>query len=153
MKGWNNGTATRHRGADLFMASIAVLAMGALVYSLERPADSVLFLPAALSLHDGQTYLPPLLGGPLPSFLHSLAFSLMTAAMLGPGPRNAALACAAWAAINTLFEFSQYPLFANLTGVGMAGIFDPLDLMAALLGALAAFGITWRYGMKEGNIA
>jgi hypothetical protein len=132
------------------MAGIAVLAMGALVYSLERPVDSVLFLPAALSLHDGQTYMPPLLGGPLPSFLHSLAFSLMTAAMLGPGPRNAALACAAWATINTLFEFSQYPLFAKITGIGVAGTFDPLDILAALLGALAAFGGARKNKTKDG---
>ena len=150
MKGWGNETAARHRTAGLFMAGIAVLAVGVLVYSLERPADSALFLPAALSLFDGQTHLPPLLGGPLPSFLHSMAFALMTMALLGPGPWNAMLACVAWAAINILFEFSQHALFVKILGVGMAGIFDPLDLMAALLGALAAFGLARKDKAKEG---
>lgn len=139
MKGWDNEIAARNSATALFMCGIAVLAIGMLVYSLERPADSVLFLPAALSLFDGQTHLPPLLGGPLPSFLHGMAFSLMTAALLGPGPRKAALACAFWVAINILFEVSQHTAIAKFSGVGMAGTFDPLDILAVLLGALAAF--------------
>ena len=150
MKGWDNEIATRYRAAALFMGGIAVLAIGMLVYLLERPADSVLFLPAALSLFDGQTHLSPLLGGPLPSFLHGMAFSLMTAALLGPGPRKAALACAFWAAINILFEFSQHAVIAKFLGGGMAGTFDPLDILAVLLGALAAFGLARKNNAKEG---
>lgn len=153
MKGWDNETTTRYRGGVLFMAGFAALAAGALVYLLDRSADAALFPPAILSLHDGRAYLAPMAGGSLPSFLHSMAFALMTAALLGPGIRRSVLACAAWAAIDILFEISQHPLFAKSLGVGMAGTFDPLDISAALFGAVAAFGVTWKYGAREGKIS
>lgn len=123
----------------LFLAGFAVLAAGALFYVLERPADSALFLPPALSLNDGHGHLPPALGGALPTFLHTLAFPLMTAALLPPTIRARFGGCGAWAAIETMFEAAQHPLVAKTFGAGMAGIFDPLDVIAALGGAATAF--------------
>lgn len=138
MKDRDNGTATRYRGGALFMAGFAMLAAGALVYSLDRPADSLLFLPAILSLHDGQAYLTPALGGPLPTFLHTMAFSLMTAALMAPTLRARLAACGVWVAVNWLFETAQHPALLEITGIGMPGAFDLLDMLAAPAGAAAA---------------
>jgi hypothetical protein len=134
----------------LFASGVAVLAAGVLVYSLERPAGSVPFLPAALSLHGGQVWLPPALSGPLPTFLHTLAFTLITAAFLAPTRRAGLAACAAWAAVNIAFEASQHTAFRDFTGFGMQGRFDPLDLLAALLGAAAAYPFIRRPHSAEG---
>ena len=123
----------------VFVSGLLLLAAAALVYALERPAETVLFLPAALSLHDGYAHLPPLLGGPLPTFLHTVAFALMTAALLGPGLNRAIIACAAWVAVDVLFEVAQHPSFPRIFGAGMGGYFDPMDLAAAALGGAAAF--------------
>lgn len=139
MRGSETGAAARDRGAMLFLAGLAALAAGALVYMLERPADSVLFLPAALSLYDGGAWLPPALGGALPSFLHTMAFALMTAALLPAMVRARLAACAVWASIDILFEAAQHPLLVATVGTGMPGIFDPLDMAAALAGGTAAF--------------
>jgi hypothetical protein len=146
MKGVAFAGAVHSRGAKLFLAGLTVLAFGALVYALDRPADSVLFLPAVLSLHDGQAWIPPPLGGALPTFLHTLAFALMTAALLGPGPRCAVQAAAGWAVINILFESAQHPLFVKALGVGMAGTFDPIDVLAASAGAATAFLSARKFG-------
>lgn len=150
MKDWDNGTAPRYCLVGLFASGVGVLAAGVLVYALDRPADSVPFLPAALSLHDGHAFLPAPLAGLLPTFLHTMAFALMTAAVLGPGPRKAVLAGAAWAAVNMLFEFSQHPLFAKTLGAGMAGTFDGLDLLAAPMGAAAAVLLAWKFRLDRG---
>ena len=72
---------------------------------------------------------------------------------LAPTPYARLAACGIWVAVNWLFEAAQHPAFNDLTGIGMRGAFDQLDLLAALLGAAMAFGVIWRYGTKEGNLA
>lgn len=124
------------RPARLFALGLGALALGVLVYALDRPAGSVAFLPVGMAYDSG--FLGPL-AGPLPTFLHALAFSLMTVAFLDPTQRVRLAACGAWAGINWLFEAAQHPAFKEITGVGMPGAFDPLDLLAAPLGAMAAF--------------
>ncbi len=124
------------RPVGLFVLGLGALAMGVLVYALDRPAGSVAFLPAGMAYDSG--FLGPL-AGPLPTFLHALAFSLMTAALLDPTRRARLAVCGAWAGINWLFEAAQHPAFMEITGIGMPGAFDPLDILAAMLGAAAAF--------------
>ncbi len=124
------------RPAGLFALGFTALVLGVLVYALERPAGSVAILPAG-SMHDG-AFLGPL-AGPLPTFLHTLAFALMTAAFLAPARHARLAACGVWVAFNMAFEISQHPAFAELAGFGLPGAFDPLDLLAAIAGAVAAF--------------
>ena len=147
MKGSRIGATTRHRGAILAAGGFAALALGAAVYALDRPPGSVGFLPRAF-VDDGGRF--GLLAGSLPSFLHTMAFALITAALLKPTRRAGLAACAVWAAINLAFEFSQHAAFRELTGFGMYGTFDPLDLMAALLGAAAAYLLLRTHYMAEG---
>ena len=124
------------RPAGLFALGFTALLLGVLVYALERPAGSVAILPAGLM--PGGAFLGPL-AGPLPTFLHTFAFALMTAAFLTPTRRARLAACGVWAVINFAFEVSQHPAFMELTGFGMHGAYDPLDLLAALAGALVAY--------------
>ena len=123
------------RPAGLFALGFAALVLGVLLYALERPADSVAILPAGL-VHDG-AFLGPL-AGPLPTFLHTLAFALMTAAFVAPTLRALLATCGVWMAVNIAFEISQHDVFREYTGIGLYGTFDPLDFLAALLGAVAA---------------
>lgn len=150
MKSLNKRSAAQRQMAHQFILGLAVLALGAAVYALDRPAGSVVFLPRSFAV-DGGLFGP--LAGPLPTFLHTMAFSLMTAALLAPTLRPRLAACGIWVAVNWLFEAAQHPAFNDLTGIGMRGAFDQLDLLAALLGAAMAFGVIWRYGTKEGNLA
>jgi hypothetical protein len=96
------------------------------------------------------------LGHWLPSAMHALAFSVFTAAALKPGCKTRVGACAFWGLVNAAFEFGQHPAFsarwaAELQGGAgdgvitrsvltylLRGTFDPGDVCAALLGALAA---------------
>ena len=137
------------RPSAVFLSGLLVLAAGVLVYSLDRPTETVLFLPTALSLHAGQAHLPPFLGGPLPTFLHTVAFGLMTAAFLRPGPKGWLAASAGWVVVNMVFELAQHPEFAVHTGLGLPGFFDPLDLLAAMLGGVAAFLLLWTASMQR----
>ena len=45
-------------------------------------------------------------------------------------------------------EISQHTAFRNVTGLGMRGTYDPLDLLAALLGAGAAYSIMRVFSMR-----
>lgn len=135
------------------LAGIALL-LGAAVYVLDRPPGSAWFLPAAWSLA-GPAHPFGVIAGQLPEFLHVFAFSLLTAAVL-PATRRAAWAsCAAWWLIDSLFEIGQHPtispiltaMTSGLKGIPLLektpayfarGVFDPLDLLAIALGALAA---------------
>ncbi len=127
------------RPAGLFVLGLGVLALGVLVYTLDRPTGSVAFLPAGMVYDSG--ILGPL-AGPLPTFLHAMAFSLMTAAFLDPTWRARLAASGVWVAVNWLFEVAQHPAFMEITGIGIPGAFDPLDLLAALLGAATALLVT-----------
>lgn len=133
------------------------LAVGMWVYIADRdPARSVL-LPEIAVLHTG----PRLgaLGLWLPSFVHVLAFSLFSAALLAPTRRWAYGACAVWLAVNAAFEMGQHeqvrgpladalrlglgegPVARALANYFLRGTFDTGDLVAAALGAALAASI------------
>lgn len=131
-----DGNLGRRRTAVLLASGIAALCAGVAVYALDRPPASVGFLPHGLAAGSGMFGA---LSGPLPTFVHSMAFALITAALLAPTRRAALLACAAWAAINIVFEVSQHPIFRDFAGFGLRGSYDPFDLLAAVLGAAAAY--------------
>lgn len=137
------------RPAGLFVLGLGAAALGVAVYALDRPAGSVAFLPAGLMFDGG--FLGPF-AGPLPTFIHAMAFSLMTVALLSPTRRARLAACGIWVAANWLFEAAQHPAFTKMTGIGMPGAFDPLDMVAAPLGAAIAFlfmqGVAALEGMR-----
>ena len=136
------------------------LAAGALVYLTDRSAAHTLLLPAMAPLSDRPLF--GILGHWLPSFVHALAFSLFSAALLAPRLRWQYGACAFWFAVNAAFEIGQHPLvrgpltdaLGQLPGPApvtraleryfLRGTFDPGDLAAAALGAALAAGILYR---------
>lgn len=149
---------TRRRTAALFSIGATAVFIGTLVYLMDRDASRSLLIPAIAWL--AGTNLFGTLGGWLPSFAHTFAFSLFTAALLkqGSGPRYGP--CVGWFVVNAVFEIGQHPLvsgaFATWLEVGLdgaswtrpiahyfiRGTFDPGDIAAALLGALAAAVVT-----------
>ncbi len=146
----------------LTAAGVTALLAGALIYVLWRRPDSAALLPPALQLDLAGK--PPLIGQ-LPALLHAYAFTLLTVAALGMNRRRAAMAAGAWAALGCLFETGQLPVVAQWVSRALAGIegggpfsayftrgtFDPLDICATALGALAAYLTVVRLLRKGGK--
>lgn len=153
------------------LAALGSLALGILVYALDRLPESVYFLPTGWWLAEGGQRWFGSVGGQLPEFLHVYAFALLTAAVLASSRRLALLSCAAWWALDSLVELGQHaaisPQIAAAVPAWFAGIpflentgpyfahgtFDPLDLAAIAVGAVAAYftiviyvrGEDWRH--------
>jgi hypothetical protein len=142
----------------LVVFAIAALAVGTLVYVLDRPTRPY-FLPPALSLANGQDRYFGVLGGSLPDFAHVYAFSLLTAA-LTPGTGRAPLICGLWFVVDALMKLAQHPtiapsvaaavpaffqripIFENTANYFLHGTFDSLDIAAFALGSVAAYATT-----------
>jgi hypothetical protein len=144
--------------------AIAVLVLGALVYVIDRPVGSAVGLTWLMGRSGSSVF--GALGGSLPTFAHTFAFSLVSCLLLPAHADRAAgigRCCALWAAVEIVFECLQHPAlglplathlkqlapsgslpdtlavyFANYFAHGR---FDPLDVIAACLGAAASFGI------------
>lgn len=136
-------------GRTLVVAAIALL-MGVAYYWLARIESSAAFLtllpspPLTLEPAFFARYL-----GWLPTFVHVLAFSLLT--WLALGRRDGLLACTLWGVTNATFELGQalsvgliqhLPEFLNLRDYLIHGVFDPFDLAACAIGAWVAWIMT-----------
>jgi len=142
---WANVTRI-NAGYTVIMAVIALL-LGAAYYWLFRPSGSTVFL--ALLPAQAITLQPAFMlqwFGWLPTFLHVLAFSLLTCLVLGY--RHVLFSCLLWGTVNALFEIGQslpaaliyqLPDLFNLRSYLASGTFDLLDLMACVLGAWVAW--------------
>ena len=140
----------------LLLAAI-LLAVGILVYAFDR-GGTVYFLSGWTSALPRTEFLGPL-GNHLPTFLHTLAFILITAAILRPWPQFLVPICATWFGIECLFELGQMTPFDGhiaallpswLEGVPvleiapdyfMRGTFDALDVVSIALGATIAYPV------------
>ena len=124
-----------------------------IVHGLTRPAKLALLAAAAFALglwvygvdRAWAHLLPSVVSGSAPSFLHALAFTLATALCLARSRVQVLGIALGWAALDGLIECAQHPsvhaaLQTALPGAAArwGGTFDPLDLGAALLGALLA---------------
>ena len=144
------------RAATLASIAALALALGVLMYHTDRVTLRFPLLPTDDWLAGRQLF--GAVAGSLPSFLHPFAFSLATAAAWPPGAARRYGACGGWCAINLAFEFGQHPAFKAFwahvrTDAGdsrlvravldyfLRGTFDPRDLAAILLGALAAAAV------------
>lgn len=138
----------------LLVIGCTSLAAGVLVYLSDRSPSHALLVPAVAPLSGRQLF--GAIGLWLPSFVHPLAFSLFSAALLAPQPRWRYGACAFWFGVNAAFEVGQHPQVrgplaeAVRQGLGqgpvgrafenyfLRGTFDLGDLIAAALGAALA---------------
>jgi len=111
----------------------------------------------------GAGHIIGVITGSLPSFAHAFAFALLSALLLPPSRARVAGACLFWAAIDSAFEVMQHPSLAGAVAQGLrestqgmaladwaaqrtgayllAGTFDPLDLLAGVAGAMAAYAV------------
>jgi hypothetical protein len=133
---------------------LLVLALGLLLYWVERDVSHTLLIPRFDALQ-ARGHLQAVAGW-LPSLMHTLAFGLLTAAALPPHGAWRLGAVAAWAATNIAFEIGQHPAVSarladallgrsepGVTARALAayfrqGRFDVNDISAAVGGALIA---------------
>ena len=156
--------ARRYRALQL-LAALAVLALGTLVYVVDRPEDAT---PHLSALHALAIIWPHHSLGPiadhLPTFAHAFAFSVLTALALGPAWR--AVSCLGWLSTNAAFEVGQHPRAAEgfamllpssleqaplvdaLVQYFVSGTFDVGDLVSICVGAAAAYALL-RYRVVE----
>jgi len=149
----------RQRRSEVSLLALALLLLttGIMVYLLDRGA-AVYFLPDWAAGHTGPTIFGPL-GDYLPTFIHTLAFILITAAVLRPWSKLLPGICAAWFFIESLFEVGQLathdsrivaavpagfdgvPVLEATANYFIRGTYDPLDLVSIGLGGVIAYAV------------
>ncbi len=141
------GRPLRRTRVLLLVAALA-LVLGLLVYAVDRGTAHTQGLPAlTLPAPWVGLHLFGALGAWLPSGLHALAFSLLTAAALPPRPALAYGACVAWCAIDLGFEIGQLPQLAT----ALAGVLHRAGGDAPLVTALSNYFLRGRF--DSGDIA
>jgi hypothetical protein len=138
------------------VAAVIVLAIGVLVYLLDRSSTSVYLVPDSWVPGNGLSPVFGLIGYQLPTFAHTFAFTLFTSALLEPWRWSAHAACAGWWAVGSLFEtaqrdtwaaaiaarvpawFADWPLLDNVADYFLIGRFDWLDLASIGAASLCA---------------
>ena len=143
----------------VMMGSIA-LALGLTVYLTDRNASHAVLIPGVAALAGSNVF--GALGQWLPAAVHPFAFGLFTAAVLPPRSAWRYGACAAWCVVNLAFELGQHPLVSGyvagalqagsgqsvpgrmLANYFLHGTFDGADMLAAVLGAVAAAAVLRR---------
>ena len=136
----------------LFCAGLLCLGAGCVLYATARPSIAAHFLGGV------SNPVPPLprsfrsLVGSAPTFIHVVAFSLMSAAIIGGHTGRRLAMCAAWAFTDVVFEWAQMPVVSGwllqhatlirsvpyLPRYLAGGTFDPLDVLAAVSGGAFA---------------
>jgi hypothetical protein len=140
--------------AVLISLGLVAMGLGGLVYLTDRDGVHAALIPAFAGSH-----LFGAVGLWLPSLVHSLAFSLFTAATLPVRSAWRFGACAAWFVIDAAFELGQHPAISHelgeaiASGIGpmalgrtlahyfVSGSFDAADIAAAGCGALTAAAV------------
>lgn len=148
-----------------------VLILGIILYYFFRSAEHTYFLKfLSINPHRHKILLPAFvsLGNSLPTFIHVLAFSLMTAAFVASRRKGYAIVCLVWFAIDVLFElgqrfgdmiipvipswFSNFLFLENTGDYFLLGRFDYLDLLSIALGSVTAYMILIKTkGEEEGE--
>ena len=147
-----------------YTIGLTVLALGASVYFLDRPASEVYFLPDWLEHLQGVT------GGwhdSLPSLTHAFAFTLFTLLIITPVQNTLkAAVCIGWWVLESALEAIQHsslsdiavaltpawltglPVFEALPNYAQHGTFDPLDILFAGVGCAAAYYAAPNFGNR-----
>jgi len=142
------------REAALLALGLVALALGLLVYAVDRDPNRSAWMPATLALAKRGSLGP--WAGWVPSLLHSMAFGLFSAAALPARSWAAGFGALSWGLVNAVFELGQYPAAAQvlaghledmsgqwtwarwLAAYFARGRFDPMDIAASLAGAVMA---------------
>ena len=145
----------------MLLLATLLLATGVVVYALDR-GGAVYFLYGWTAAPAKTSVFGPL-GDHLPTFLHTLVFILITAAILRPWPRLIPEICAAWFVIECLFElgqmapfdgriaaavpslFESVPVLQITADYFIRGTYDALDIVSIALGAVIAYPLVRIY--------
>lgn len=134
----------------MIAAGIMTLAIGALVYVADRPVGIFSRLGDGLDfIHFGR------LGYWLPDGLHPLGMALISAGVAGGRPASLRFWAIFWGIIGLCMETGQYfgkkttaflpagwqdlPFVRETAAYFIHGTFDPMDMVAVLLGSLTAW--------------
>jgi hypothetical protein len=124
--------------------AVVFLALGALVYALDRPASVAWLWPFAWTAgasHGTAAHWFGSAGDWLPSLAHAYAFALLTAcAVRSPsaaldetkdprGRRLVAVSCVAWWAIDSAFEVGQHPHWSTTIADALPGWFRRVPVL------------------------
>jgi hypothetical protein len=141
----------------LLLLAALLLVVGVIVYAVDRGGAAYFLIGWAPSQGKAELFGP--LGNHLPTFVHSLAMILVTAAVLRPWSNLLPAIVIGWVAVECLFEIGQIsPFDAHVAAVMPAwfddvpvleasadyflnGTCDPLDFLSIGLGAAAAYWI------------
>lgn len=141
--------------------------LGSSVYLFDRPAGS--WGVADLSLANIRALdIFGALGYNLPSFFHALAFSLLTVAAGRYSLKQARVVCLGWLVIHFIFELGQNSIMSGklasiIRQIGdyqfsersalyfERGVFDPLDIIASIMGVSLAYGLIYFYSYRQAN--
>jgi len=151
------GIGERRSEVSLLALALLLLTPGITVYVLDR-GGAVYFLPDWAASRVRLAVFGPA-GNHLPTFVHSPAFVLITAAVLRPWPRLLPAICATWFVIECLFElgqlatvggrvaailpawFDDMPVLEITTNYFILGTFDVLDVASIGFGTVIAYPI------------
>jgi hypothetical protein len=149
---------------------IVLLMFGGLIY-LSSPAGGSPYFKGKLGISDSfslniSRLLEPL-RGPLPEFIHPLAFSLIGMGLFARTRRSRIWICFIFFSINILFELGQFsknlstrivpgwftriPVLENTQDYFLKGTFSVLDLWAICLAIVVAYICTEGIGMTKGD--
>ena len=138
---------------------VVVLAVGSLIYLIDRPPDHTYFVyssPINISLFTTIPNIFGLIGNSLPEFLHVFSFILITAGLIYCQKRGFLIICLSWFLVDSAFEvgqkfttwstsivpdwFAGIPFLENTENYFLQGTFDFSDLAAIAFGtAIACF--------------
>ncbi|MDY6903739.1 MAG: hypothetical protein SWH61_03545 [Thermodesulfobacteriota bacterium] len=137
------------------MLGLFILSLGLGVYVLGRNFVPIIATPVPYG-HAASGTLRWLLGF-IPSFIHALAFCLLTACLFPTTARTSLIICSVWAGLHVLLEIGQTqsvsnmlaPLFSLRTSDSIVllrietyfrlGVFDFMDVISAMTGCLAGY--------------
>ncbi len=139
------------------LIGLAVLALGSLVYLVDRPPEQTYFVytcPFGISLFKTFPNLFGLVGNSLPAFIHPFSFILITAGLVSCQKRGCIIICACWFFTDIAFELGQkfnslvlkiipgwfagIPFLENTKNYFLYGTFDFIDLAAVTIGVVTA---------------
>jgi len=146
------------------------LSLGFLFYGMERPIFSDL-----LGSSPDEAFTPTQdffffvwVRHHFPTFIHTFAFCLLSAAFFPSGKKGTFFVCLSWVVINVTFEFMQgkhaiitglipdgwatYPFLSNVEHFFTLGVFDSRDMLAAVLGGLCAYGLLLLMGARKDEL-
>jgi hypothetical protein len=149
---------------------LSFLVLGVLFYYYSRSAEHPYFLNFFEVNPQLKFTLPSLfvsVGHSLPTFIHALAFSLMTASFIAKCKKGYVIVCLSWFAVDALFEISQgldnimiqfvpdwfsgFLFLENTRNYFLHGRFDYFDLLSIALGSLTAYILLMLTNKEEGE--